>query len=168
MEIDRAKTAARWLGFGRDLLDHPLVGYCLAASFFSVGSGNGDRLVPRCDCRLRSGASLDRLGCVRLQPAQCAPCDFGADRHAARVGDLSARTFDLAKNSPPGAVGAARAMGNVRPLCRFHVHQGADRTSPFCCQASCCFNCSPGNGVGRTHGAAGGHGLRLSRCFQFG
>jgi len=36
---------------------------------------------------------MDRLGCLWPESTQCAPCDFGANRHAARVGDFSAGTF---------------------------------------------------------------------------
>src|SRR6476659_3145313 len=128
---DRAKTTPRWLGFSCDLRDHAVVGYCVAASFVPGGSGTGGHLVPRGDCRLRSGCSGDRLGCLWPESTQCAPCDFGAHRHAARVGDLSAGTFDLAKNSCPRGMAPARAMGNVRPARRFHVHQGANRLRVF-------------------------------------
>src|SRR5260370_5123290 len=106
-KIDCAKTTPRWLGFSCDLRDHAVVGYCVAASFVPDGSGNGDHLVPRGDCRLRSARSLDRLGCLWPQSTQVAPCDFGARRRASRVGDLSTGSFDLAKNSCPRVVAAA-------------------------------------------------------------
>ena len=37
MKIDCAKTTARRLGFSRDLRDHAVVGYCVAASLFPGG-----------------------------------------------------------------------------------------------------------------------------------
>src|SRR4029077_17215460 len=61
---DCAKTTPRWLGFSCDLRDHAVVGYCVAASFVPGGSGTRGHLVPRGDCRLRSGCSVDRLGCL--------------------------------------------------------------------------------------------------------
>src|SRR5882757_3203281 len=128
---DCAKTTPRWLGFSCDLRDHAVLGYRVAASFVPDGSGTGDHLVSRGDRRLRSGRSLDRLGCFWLESAECTACDFGAHGYAARVGDLSTGTSDLAKNSCPRVVAAARAMGNVRPAHRFHVHQGADRLRVF-------------------------------------
>src|SRR6516165_6819380 len=129
--IDCTKTAASWLVFGRDLRDYTVVGYRVAASFIPDGSSFGDHLVPRGECCLWSGRSLDRPWCLWPESDECAPCDFGTHGHAARVGDLSGRTFDLAKNSRPRAVAAARAMGNVRSAHRFHVHQGADRVRVF-------------------------------------
>ena len=72
---------------------HAVVEYCVAASFVLHGSGTGDHFVPRGDCGLRSRRSIDRLGCLWPESTQCAPCDFGANRHAARIGDFSARTF---------------------------------------------------------------------------
>src|SRR4029077_16765086 len=69
----------------------------------------------------------DRPGCLWPESAECAPCDFGTHRHAARTSDLSPGTFDLAKNSHPRAVAAGRAMGDVRPAHRLHVHKGANR-----------------------------------------
>ena len=55
---DCAKTTPRWLGFSCDLRHHAVVGYCVAASFVPGGSGTGGHLVPRGDCRLRSGCSV--------------------------------------------------------------------------------------------------------------
>src|SRR3981081_1834426 len=87
---DRAKTAARWLGFSCDLRDHAVVGYCVAASFVPGGSGTGDHLIPRGDRRLRSGRSPDRLEWFWPESAECTACDFGAHGYAARVGNLFA------------------------------------------------------------------------------
>src|SRR6516162_4711265 len=67
---DRAKTTPRWLGFSCDLRDHAVVGYCVAASFVPDGSATRDHLVPRGDCRLWSGRSLDRLGCLWPESTQ--------------------------------------------------------------------------------------------------
>src|SRR6476660_3177340 len=78
---DCAKTTPGWLGFGRDLRNYAVVGYCMAASFVPGGSGTGGHLVPRGECCLRSSRSLDRLKCLRLESAECAPCDFGTHRH---------------------------------------------------------------------------------------
>src|SRR5207245_11644430 len=65
------------------------------------------------------------------ESARRASCECGMDGHGAHVGDLSARTVDLAKDSRPRAMAAARAMGNVGSTHRFHVHQRADRIRAF-------------------------------------
>src|SRR5262249_55051406 len=128
---DCAKAAACWLGFRCDLRDHAVVGYCVAPSFIPGGSPPGNRLVPRVECCLWSGGSLDRPGRLWPESAECAPCDFGTHGHAPRASDLSDRTLDLAKNSHPRAVEAARAMANVCPAHCLHVHQGADGIRAF-------------------------------------
>src|SRR5262249_32397972 len=128
---DCAKTPAGWLGFGRDLCDHAVVGYRVAASFVSGSSNPGNHLVPRGACCLRRGRSVDRLECLWPESAQRAPCNVGTHGHAPRVSDLSARTLGLAKNPRPRTVAGARAMGNGCPTQRLDVHQRADGIRAF-------------------------------------
>jgi 4-amino-4-deoxy-L-arabinose transferase and related glycosyltransferases of PMT family len=115
------------VGLQRDLRDHAVVGYCVAASFVLPAVVLAVILFRAAIAAYGAAAALIALGAFGLNLLSVRLATLvRTDMPLALVIFLLGLLI-LAKNSCPRAVAAARAMGNVRPAHRFHVHQGADR-----------------------------------------
>src|SRR5262249_4662856 len=86
----------------------------MVATLLSGRSRNSDVAIPCCQVGLWGESWPGRVQRVRIESAESAACDTRAYRYAARAGNFSDRSADLAKN--PNANGLDIARSSLR-LC---------------------------------------------------